>query len=106
MYADLILYTDPSRPLINPKFDLFAWLDLERTPVLFPAKKVDIVHLTLPEKCKTMTRFPDDIWEFISWQVEERGYAVVREIDSDWFYWAILANKFYLLKNMSLFQNN
>ena len=29
MYAKLVLYTEPRRPLINPKFDLFAWLDAD-----------------------------------------------------------------------------
>jgi hypothetical protein len=98
MYADLVLYTEPKRPLINPKYDLFAWLNKDRIPVIFPAKVVDTVSLTLPEKCKEAIVIPDDIWDFILWQVEEKGYTVVREIDTNWFYWAVLANKVQLLK--------
>jgi len=97
MYADLVLFNEPKRPIINPKFDLFAWLDLDIAPILFPAKIVDKVHLTLPEKCKSLTKFPDDIWDFIIWQVEEKGYTLNREIDTNWLYWAIIADKFTLL---------
>lgn len=97
MHADLILYTDPKRPLINPKFDLFAWLDVDQLPTLFPARVVDRVHLMLPETCRLMEKVPDDTWNFISWQVEEKGYAVVRSIDRNWLYWSILAEKFTLL---------
>lgn len=104
MYADLILFTEPHRPLINPRFDLFAWLDTQRFPPLFPAKVVDRITLVLPEKLRMVEEFkiPDDAWEFISWQVEEKGYAVVRTIDKDWLYWAILADKYTLLNMVRL----
>lgn len=102
MYADLILYTEPRRPLVNPKFDLFAFLNTQQEDPLFkfnviPARVVDHISLMLPEKCRRMERFPDDTWEFIVWQVEEKGYAVVRSIDQNWLYWSILADKFSLL---------
>ena len=65
MYADLIPFTEPRRPLINPKFDLFAWLDTQQFPPLFPAKVVDRITLTLPEKCRMVEEFklPNDTWE-------------------------------------------
>ena len=74
MYAILILYTEPKRPIINPQLDLFAWLDTQQFPPLFPAKVVDRITLMLPEKCRLVEEFrlPDDTWEFISWQVEEK----------------------------------
>jgi hypothetical protein len=97
MYADLFLFTDPRRPLINPRFDLFAWLETAGTPPLFPAKIVDKIQLMLPEKCRHQEQLPKDTWEFIVWQVEEKGYAVVRSIDNDWLYWSILADKYTLL---------
>ena len=98
MYANLVLYTEPRRPLINPRFDLFAWLDVHQEPnLLFPAKVVDKVNVMLPEKCRHAEKLSKDIWEFISWQVEEKGYAVVRTIDDDWLYWSILADKWTLL---------
>lgn len=101
MYADLVLYTEPKRPLINPQFDLFAWIDLNREAnLIFPARVVDKVQLMLPEKCKTLENFNDDLWKFIFWQVEEKGYAVVRSIDNNWLYWSVLADKYTLL-NMS-----
>jgi hypothetical protein len=93
MFADLILYTEPVRPVINPMFDLFAFLDLKHIPPILPAKVVDHVELRLPEKCKEMDFFPDDIWDFILWQTEEKGYTVVRYVDSNWLYWALLVNK-------------
>ena len=97
MHADLVLYTNPKRPLIMPQFDLFAFLDTHQEPALFPAKVVDRVHLMLPEKCREMQTFPNDLWEFLTWQVEEAGYCIVRTIDTDWLYWSILADKFTLL---------
>jgi len=97
MYASLVLYTEPRRPLINPKFDLFAWLDTRQEPNLFPARVVDKVQLMLPEKVKTMDVLSADIFDFISWQAEEKGYAVVRSIDTNWMYWSILADKYVLL---------
>ena len=99
MYASLILYTEPKRPIINPQLDLFAWLDTQQFPPLFPAKVVDRIPLMLPETCRLVEEFqlPDDTWEFISWQVEEKGYAVVRTIDQNWLYWSILADKYTLL---------
>jgi hypothetical protein len=103
MYADLILYTEPRRPLINPRFDLFAWLDTNQIPPLFPAKVVDKIQLMLPEKCRQMEQLPKDTWEFVCWQVEEKGYAIVRSIDSDWFYWSVLADKYTLLNMVRLF---
>ncbi len=97
MYADLLLYTQPQRPLINPALDLFAFLDTQGGPALFPAKLVDRLQLMLPEKCRQMQTFPDDVWEFIVWQTEERGFALARGIDSDWIYWAVLADRYTLL---------
>lgn len=103
MYVDLVLYTEPRRPLINPKFDLFAWLNLERAEVLFPARVVETVQIMLPEKCKHMDRPSPDMWDFITWQAEEKGYAVVQSIDTDWIYWSVLANKYTLLNMVRLF---
>ena len=98
MYAKLVLYTEPRRPLINPKFDLFAWIDTEQLPNLFPARVVDSVQLMLPEKYRNQLQNPNpDIWNFIEWQAEEKGYAVVRSIDSNWLYWSVLADKYTLL---------
>jgi hypothetical protein len=51
----------------------------------------------LPEKVKTMDVLSADIFDFISWQAEEKGYAVVRSIDTNWMYWSILADKYVLL---------
>ena len=104
MHASLVLYTEPRRPLINPKFDLFAWLDTQSTNAinLFPAKMVDKIDVMLPEKCRGQERFSSDIWEFVTWQVEEKGYAVVRSIDSNWLYWSILADKYTLMFKNSL----
>lgn len=96
MYAKLVLYTEPRRPLINPKFDLFAYLDTEQMPNVFPARVVDNVPVMLPEKYR-LQAINDDMWKFIEWQAEEKGYAVVRSIDSNWLYWSILADKFTLL---------
>jgi hypothetical protein len=97
MYADLVLYSEPKRPLINPKFDLFAWLDVQHEPnLLFPARVIDRIHLMLPEKCKT-AEMTADMWEFITWQTEQKGYTIVRSIDTDWFYWSMLADKYTLL---------
>lgn len=105
MYADLILFSEPRRPLINPRFDLFAWLDTQSIPPLFPAKVVDKIQLMLPEKCRRMEEFtiPNDTWDFVCWQVEEKGYAVVRSIDKDWLYWSILADKWTLMNMVQLF---
>lgn len=100
MFADLILFTEPRRPLINPKLDLFAWLELGSYPPLFPARVVDHVQLMLPEKCKSMDYLPNDIWEFLLWQAEEHGIAVVRSIDKNWLYWSILADKWSLHKDV------
>ena len=99
MYAKLVLYTEPRRPLINPKFDLFAWLDADAVaPNLFPARIVDSVQLMLPEKQRNnLEHLSPDMWKFIEWQAEEKGYAVVRSIDSNWLYWSVLADKFTLL---------
>jgi hypothetical protein len=99
MYADLILFTEPKRPLINPQFDLFAWITTkieDDIASLFPARIVTRVRLKLPEKCRRMKLFPDDIWDFITWQVEEEGYYVVRSIDDNWFYWSVIAEKWRL----------
>lgn len=99
MYADLVLYTEPRRPLINPKFDLFAYFDpaQQNDMLLFPARVVDKVNLMLPDKCRAQQNLSDDIWQFIIWQAEEKGYAVVRSIDNDWLYWSVLADKYTLL---------
>ena len=105
MYADLILFTEPRRPLINPRFDLFAWLDTNQIPPLFPAKVVDKIQLMLPEKCRQMEKLPNDTWEFLIWQVEEKGYCVVRSIDNDWLYWSMLPDKYSLLNMVRLFQS-
>ena len=99
MYADLILYSEPKRPLINPKYDLFAWLNMQSDSLAsaLPARVVDHVRLMLPENCRNADVFSNDTWDFIVWQVEEKGYAVVRTIDRNWLYWAVLANKYTLL---------
>jgi len=102
MHSDLILYTNPRRPLINPKLDTFAWLDTDQLPALFPALVVDTLHLMLPERCRHETKFNDDTWDFILWQVEEKGYTMVRSIDGNWLYWSILPEKFTLLNMVRL----
>lgn len=101
MYADLVLYTEPTRPLINPRFDLFAWINPDPEPILFPARVFDHVQLTLPNRCR-LDNMNEDIWEFIMWQAEQKGYAVVRHIDNDWIYWSVLANKLDLLRSAHL----
>lgn len=84
--------------MINPRFDLFAWLDIrQEANLIFPARVVDKVQVMLPEKCSQLETLPDDIWKFMTWQVEEKGYAVVRSIDNDWIYWSVLADKYTLL---------
>jgi hypothetical protein len=97
MYVDLVLYTDPKRPQINPKLDLFAWPTSPKEPnLVFPARVLDRVRLSLPERFRT-----DQVnlatWEYIVWQTEERGYTLVRSLDKDWWYWSMLADKFTLL---------
>ena len=102
MYASLMLYTEPRRPLINPKFDLFAWLNTDGLPNLFPAKVVDDIQLMLPEKFRKQEDITLEIWKFIEWQCEEKGYAVVRSIDSNWLYWSMLADRYTLLNMVRL----
>jgi hypothetical protein len=103
MYANLVLYTEPKRPLINPRFDLFAWLDVRQEPdLLFPAKVVDRVSVMLPDRCKGVEKLSADMWQFIAWQTEEKGYAVCRTIDDDWLYWSILADKWTLLNMIKI----
>ena len=103
MYCSLTLYTEPKRPLINPKFDLFAWLDFRNeTRLLFPAKVIDTVQVMLPDKCAKMIELPADMFEFVKWQAEEKGYTVVRSIDPDWLYWSMLADKYTLLNMVKL----
>jgi hypothetical protein len=98
MYANLVLYTEPRRPLINPALDLFAWLDLRQEDnLLLPGKVIDKVTLMLPERCKFEDNISDDLWNFINWQAEEKGYAVVRSIDNNWIYWSMIAEKYTLL---------
>jgi hypothetical protein len=98
MYLELALYTNPQRPHINPRLDLFAYLHQpDEAGLIFPARLVDTVTLTLPPRFRT-----DDIdkntWEYIVWQVEEKGYTMVRHIDKNWWYWAMLVDKNKLVK--------
>jgi len=53
----------------------------------------------LPERCRNEV-ISEENWEFLSWQAEEKGYAVVRTIDQNWIYWSILADKLTLLNMM------
>jgi hypothetical protein len=102
MDANLIFYTDPQRPIINPKFDLFVWLSSPQEPdLLFPAKVVDKVQVMLPDKVRT-SELNEDNWLFLVWQAEQKGYTVVRSIDDNWWYWAILADKYTLLEMVHL----
>lgn len=87
MYVDLYLYNQPQRPVINPKYDLFAWLSDGEIPVIFPAKVEDVIRLTLPKRYGRED-ISDDVWQFILWQTEEKGITMSRTIDSDWWYWA------------------
>lgn len=102
MHAEVVLLKDPIRPVINPKYDLFAWLDLELTRnIVFPANVFDRVPVMLPEKCRNIAELTDDLWDFLNWQCEERGYFVVRNIDAQWFYWSMIAEKYTLLDMVS-----
>jgi hypothetical protein len=90
MYYDLILYTEPKRPIIQPKFDLFAWLNrIDEPNLIFPARIYDKIPVMLPEKAK-IEPVSDDIWKFIVWQSEEKGYTLNKTIDDNWWYWSLL----------------
>ena len=103
MYCSVVLYTEPMRPLINPKFDLFAWLNNADEPnLLFPARVVTRVEVMLPDKSR-INDLSDDLWKFVNWQTEEKGYTMVRSIDHDWMYWAMLADKYTLLEMAKVF---
>lgn len=95
MYANLVLYTEPKRPLINPLFDLFAWLDVRQEQTLvFPARVVDKIQLMVPEKCRELEKLPDDVLEFVGWQAKEKGYLLAYSLDDNWLYWSVFADTF------------
>jgi len=92
MHADLILYSQPNRPLINPLFDLFALLNVEddaEFAIGVPAKVIAHIDVVLPKKI-AVDELNDDSWEFIVWQTEEKGYTIVRSLGTQWLYWSPL----------------
>lgn len=94
MYLDLALYSEPARPIIRPRLDTFAHLHMpgETGINIFPAKLCDVVTLTLPPRFR-VEDIDRNTWEFMVWQVEEKGYTMVRHIDPSWWYWALFVDK-------------